>query len=805
MFKNYIKIALRNLWKHRTFSIIIVVGMAAAFAAAILLSVTAHQELTFDQFHQNKDHIYQLYFEENRAKGTERGSTMPAPLTPALKGEYSDIVQISRYGSGAGDLVRYKEKELDLTTRAVDPGFLNMFSFPVIKGNKTAPLKQLTDVVITEECAKNLFGADEAVGKTIEMKMEDQWKAFQVSAVLKDFPVNSSFKFDILTRFENYPGYQSNFDRWDNSNHEVYIQLNKSTSQASMEKRLPYFSHKFMAEKIKELKRDGAKPDADGQYVRLRLIPLPDMHFTSISNTGAGVSRFYPYLLLIISGFILFIACVNFVNLSLARSFTRAKEIGLRKVMGAHRWQLIAQFWGEALIVSIVALLVGLALAYWLLPYYKATFYKDLSMGILTSPFFLVYVTAGFLFITLLAGGYPAWVVSAFNTVLTVKGKLIKGKSHFLRNSLMVVQFVISSLLIICTFIAWQQLQYLRNKPLGYNKEEIISIPIGGTMESDKAISLMRAKLAGEPRVISVSAADINMGRGRDGSSQTSIVGFDYKDRNVKSHWQLVDFDYLKTFGIELKEGRDFSREFGADSLAVVINEQMAKELGEKQPIGSFLPISEKSKYQVIGVVKDFHFKSLHREIAPLTMTIRRDWPLQYIFVRVQPGALPASLETVKKAWKEINPAAISEASFLDENTDRQYQKETRLSKIFISGAVLTIVISCMGLFAIVLLVIVQRTREIGIRKVLGAGVPHIVGLVSKDFIKLVVIAIVIASPIAWYAMGQWLQDFAYRIQIQWWVFGLAGIVAVLIAFITLSFQSIRAALRNPVKSLRSE
>ena len=426
-------------------------------------------------------------------------------------------------------------------------------------------------------------------------------------------------------------------------------------------------------------------------------------------------------------------------------------------------------------------------------------------MQVLSSPIFLAYMTGGFLFITLLAGGYPAWVVSALNTIMTVKGKLTTGRKHYLRNTLMVVQFVLSSLLIICTFIAWQQLQYLRNKPLGYNKEEIISIPIGSTIESEKAITLLRGRLAREPRVISVSAADINMGRGRDGSSQTSIVGFDYKDRSVKTHWQLIDYDYLKTFGIQLLQGRDFSREYGIDSLAVVINEQMAKQLGEKEVIGTMLPISDDSKYQVIGVVKDFHFKSLHREIAPLSMTIRRDWPLQYIFVRVQGGALASSLEMVKKAWKEVDPSNLFEASFLNENTDRQYQKETRMSKIFMSGAVLTILISCMGLFAIVLLVIVQRTREIGIRKVLGAGVTHIVTLVSKDFVKLVLIGIIIATPLAWYAMNAWLQDFAYRIQIQWWVFVLAGLAALLIAFITLSFQSIKAALSNPVKSLRSD
>jgi len=452
-----------------------------------------------------------------------------------------------------------------------------------------------------------------------------------------------------------------------------------------------------------------------------------------------------------------------------------------------------------------MALLVGVGLAYWLLPYYQAIFYPGISMRVLGSPLFLAYLVLGFLFITLLAGGYPAWVVSAFNTVQTVKGKLATGKSNALRNTLMVVQFVLSSLLIICTFIAWQQLQYLRNKPLGFNKEEIISIPISPTLESEKAIQLMRTKLAQQPQVISITAADINMGKGRDGSLQTSIMGFDYKDKIIRTHWQLVDYDYLKTFGLQLVEGRDFSREYGTDSLALIINETMAKQLGEGSAVGALLPVEEDKNYTVIGVVKDFHFKSLHQEVAPLTLSLNHVWPLQYIFVRVQPTALASAMEMVTKAYKEIDPRSMFEASYLDENTDRQYERETKLSKIFVSGAVLTILISCMGLFAIVLLVIVQRTREIGIRKVLGASVPHIVALVSKDFIRLVALAIIIASPLAWYIMNQWLKDFAYRITIEWWVFVLAGLVAIFIAFITLSFQSVKAALKNPVKSLRTE
>jgi ABC-type antimicrobial peptide transport system permease subunit len=314
----------------------------------------------------------------------------------------------------------------------------------------------------------------------------------------------------------------------------------------------------------------------------------------------------------------------------------------------------------------------------------------------------------------------------------------------------------------------------------------------------------MRDRLAREPRIVSVTGTDMNIGRGRDGSSTTSMMGFDYKNKEVRTHWLRIDYDYLKTMDIKLLSGRDFSRSYGMDTTGVLINETMARQLGEKDPLTATLAI-DGGQLKVLGVVKDFHFKSLHRELAPLTMVVRPNWPVSYIFVRVQPDNLPASMEVIKNAWKEVNPKAAFLGSFLDENTDRTYNKETRLSKIFMSGAVLAILISCMGLFAIALLVILQRTKEIGIRKVLGASVPHIVGLVSKDFLVLVLVAIVIASPIAWYAMNSWLQSFYYRINISWWVFALAGVLALLIAFITLSLQSVRAALKNPVNALRSE
>jgi len=804
MFSNYIKIAWRNLWKHKMFAVIVIFGMAIAFAASLLLSLTAYHELSYDQFHEHKKNLYQLYFQEQHAKGEETSSTMPVPLAPALKAEYPAIKYITRFGSSATDMIRYNNKEVDLNVRAVDPDFLRMFTFPITAGNTSTPMGNLNDIVITAHCAAVLFDKEDPIGKTIEMKAGNTWNSFTVTAVTSDFPNNSSFTFDILARFEHFHDYQALQNTWDSDNHEVFIQLKDDVKQAAFEKQTPSFIHKYYTEKLTSLKRDGALPDKTGELVRLKTIPFTDIHFTEVSGTGAGASKFYAYMLLIISGFILFIACVNFVNLSLARSFTRSKEIGIRKVMGAMRWQLITQFWGEALIVSLFALVAGLLIAYLLLPYYKQVFYQSLSVNMLRSPLIIAYILGGFLLVTLFAGGYPAWMVSAFNTIMTVKGKLPVGKSNRVRNTLMVVQFVLSSLLIICTMIVWQQINYLRTKPLGYNKQQVISLPIGGTMDSEKALGLMRDRLAREPRIVSVTGTDMNIGRGRDGSSTTSMMGFDYKNKEVRTHWLRIDYDYLKTMDIKLLSGRDFSRSYGMDTTGVLINETMARQLGEKDPLTATLAL-DGGQLKVLGVVKDFHFKSLHRELAPLTMVVRPNWPVTYIFVRVQPDNLPASMEVIKNAWKEVNPKAPFLGSFLDENTDRTYNKETRLSKIFMSGAVLAILISCMGLFAIALLVILQRTKEIGIRKVLGASVPHIVGLVSKDFLVLVLVAIVIASPIAWYAMNSWLQSFYYRINISWWVFAVAGVLALLIAFITLSLQSVRAALKNPVNALRSE
>jgi putative ABC transport system permease protein len=803
MIKNYIKIARRNLWKHKIFTLINVVGMAIAFCTVILLAMTAFYELSYDQFHEGKDSVFQLYQEEHTPNGVEYGTSVSVPVSPALKADFPEL-KLSRFGDFGGSQLRYQNKEFNYTVRTVDADFFKMFTFPILQGDHNQPLKNINDMVIAETIAGNIFGKESAVGKTIQMKTDGEWKAFTISAVIADAPKNSSLDYDLLARFEQSPGYTQVKDDWGMSNHNLFVQLPPNVTQAQFEQRAKAFAHKYNKDKINELKHDGGQPDAENEYYRLRLVPVSQLHFSTIVGANNGSSKFYPYLLLLISVFILFIATVNFINLSLGRAFTRAKEIGLRKVMGASRSQILAQFCTESVLICFVALILGVLLAYWALPQYKAIFNQNIVASVLKTGPFPLYFFAGYSLVALVTGGYPALLLSSYKIAQTVKGKISTGKSNSTRNSLMLVQFIISSVLIICTVIAWQQLNFLRAQPLGYNKTQVISIPIGNNINPERALILMKAALANDPHVVNVTGSDMKMGRGRDNSSSTSQMSFLFKGKSVKTHWRRVDFDYIATLQLQLLGGREFSKSYGTDSSSIMINQKMASLVGGQNVLGQTLKINN-HQMKVIGIVKDFNFQSLRKEVEPLTMLNQPQWPLAYIFVRVQKGNLAGFMASVTQTWKKINPKAQSDASYLDENTDKQYNKEGRLSKIFISGAILTIIISCMGLFAIVVLVIGQRTKEIGIRKVLGAGIPSLVALISKDFLRLILISAFIASPIAWYVMYKWLQDFAYHITIHWWVFVCSGFIAITIAFVTISFQSVKAALANPVDSIKSD
>ncbi|RAK02784.1 MacB-like protein [Larkinella arboricola] len=805
MLLNYLKIALRNLWKHKTFALVNVIGMSVAFASCLLLFLTAWNQLSFDDFQVNRDQLYMVY---EQSGPTNKSGAMPAPLTPALRKELPEIKHATRIVSG-GRLVQYRNQEFDKNIQYVDPDFFAMFSFPIRKGNPATALNSLSNVVISEKTAEALFGKTDPIGKTLLLRQEEVWKPFVVSGVIADAPENSSIRFDILARFEAYPEYQPNKDQWDNQFHTVYVQVDPKATEAALKQRLRPFVAKYYANSILNLKRDGGQPDENGDLTSLRLLPFRDLHFDTEIGGGnnSPIKRSYPILLLVVAGFIVLIACINFINLSTARSMTRSREVGMRKVLGALKQQLVLQFWGEAFILCLIALVLGGLLAVSLLSQFNAIFRSQTSFDDVFTPGLLLSMTAVFVFITFVAGGYPALFVSRLNTTQILKGKVSLGKTGAVRNTLLIVQFAIATFLIGCTMIAWQQVTFLRNMPLGYNESQVVSIPVGDRINGRQALNLFRDKLVQQSNVLSVTGAYKNFGRGLDGSTFISIVGFDHKNRTVRSHWQPVDYDYLKTLDIKLLAGRDFSRQYATDTTtSVIINETMAKQLGEKNPVGTLLNVDENAPpMQVIGVVKDYHHESLKKTIQPNTLLISHDWPIAYILVKIAPNNVPATMATLKKAWEEVAPTSEFQGSFLDENTNRQYQSEERMSKMFISAAVIAILLSCMGLFAIAVMMMAQRTKEIGVRKVLGASVGSIVALLSKDFLKLVLVAIVIATPVAWWMMAQWLEEYAFKITIEWWVFALAGLLAILIALATVSFQSIKAALTNPVTSLRSE
>ncbi|MBD0296968.1 MAG: ABC transporter permease, partial [Flavisolibacter sp.] len=769
MIKNYFKIAWRNLGRHKGDTAINLVGLCVAFTCALLLFLSVYYEFSFDRFHKNAAHIYHVYFKTLRPEGEDLSAAMPVPLLSSLKQTYPEIKYGARY-INTGGVVQYKDKKLTQNLKLTDPDFFSMFSFPFVKGDAQTALSGLNNLVLRVETAKALFDKEDPVGKTVQLQIGNEWKPFMVTGVVANFPENSTISYDMIIRFENEEEYQENTTRWDNWNHDLYIQLREGTKPEALERKTAPFIAEHFAEDIENLKRDGAKPAADGSYMQLKLQPFLNIHTdTQINAEGNVIGRNYLYLLLTIGVLIVLIACINFINLSIGRSFTRTQEIGLRKTLGAERWQLIAQFWTESFLLCLFALFISSVLSYFILPYYRQLFAMNIKRDILFAPLTWLGITAVFFVITAIAGGYPAWLISRFNIIQILKGKISIRRSQKLRNSLIVVQFTIAILLMVCTLVSWQQIDYLRSKPLGFNRSQVISIPVQGDLDPTQALERMRAKAAAYPAIESISGIYDNLGRGLDGSSRRSRIGFDYKNRTLQTVWMGVSYDFVKTLDLKLAEGRDFSRNFLTDSNAVVINEAMAQLVGEKNTVGTLLPFRENQPPKVvIGVVKNFNFESLRNKIEPLTLVLEKRFPINYILVKVKPDHLPASMQLLKTLWKEVAPDNEFKGSFLDENIERQYRREEKLGKIFIYGTGIAIVLSCMGLLAMVLLIVTQRFKEIGIRKVLGATVTNIVSLLAKDFLWLVLIAFVFAAPVGWYFMHQWLQDFAYRIQIQW-------------------------------------
>jgi len=806
MFKNNFKTAWRNLFKNKFHTSINIAGLVVGFTIGIAILLVVYSQLSFDKFHAGNKRLFQAYVISNKPAGEEINSGFGFPAAPVFKAEASAIEKSTGILYG-GSNAWYKEREVDVPVILVNEDFLSMFTFPVIKGNKYSPLKSLSDIVITETIAKKVFGDDDPIGKTIKASAGNGLQQMTVSAVLKDPPFNSSINFSALARIENRSDYARDKNNWDNQHHFVFVQLKEGATQEQAERELKEINKRHLAGWYTSLEKEGAKPDKRGDIFATRLLPMNEVHFTpKISNKGIGKAEIYT--ILGVGLLIILIACFNFININLANAFTRTKEIGIRKCLGAAKGKLFAQLWSESFIVCFIAFLLSIVLVNVLISVFASNGLISIPLStMMWQPAFLALTVGLLLFVSLIAGGYPSLVMTKFRVVETLKGKVSLKKKSVLRNSLIVMQFVIACLMISCTFIVYSQFKHLQEADLGFNKDFVISVPLRHAETGRATIEKLRTKLAANPNVLSISGSNTNMGIGKDKSSSKSAIGFDYKGKQINTTITGIDYDYLKTLGIKPIQGRDFDRSFGTDTNQnVIITESVAKKFPEKNLLGQKIVVdSGSAPWHVVGIIPDFHLYSLHDELQPLTMIIRKDAGLSYCFIKTTGKNPVAIMEAIKREMKELEPGQEFKGSFIDENINNWYKQEQMMSILFSVAAGIAIVLSCMGLLAMVLLIIQQRVKEIGVRKVLGASVQNISVLISKDFLLLVLIAVLIATPLAWFVMNKWLQSFPYRIEIKLWMFAVVALGALAIALLTISVNTVKAAMQNPVKSLRTE
>jgi len=807
MFRSYIETAWRKLVKHRLNAFINILGLTTAFTCSILLFLVVYQEFSFDKFQKNKNQIFKLYSISHAPDGDKKSTSMGYPVASLLKNELPGIARATALMPG-GEGISYKDKKLNKTLMLVDNDFFNMFSFHILEGNVQSPLGNLNDVVISKSTAEALFGVNSAIGKTVRVKIGNDWKSIVVSAVIEDSPVNSTISYDMLARVENSQDYTQFQNNWNAQNHPVYVELSRYATQKDIERKLRLIVKRYLETNDNLLK--GYRADADGDKMKLELAPFISLHFDDELGSRNAASKSYLYTLVLIAIVVLVIACFNFINLNVAFAFTRAKEIGIRKVTGASKSQIFLLLWLESFLLCLMALAISLLLALMILHSFNDLLNVNIQLTALLNPAFILYTLIGMLLVSFLAGGYPAWLISNFKTIEVLKGKLSFNKSVFLRNGLITSQFTIASVLICSTLIIYRQFVFLRNAPLGFQQESVISIPVEKAEHGQQYLRELRTRLSSTPGVVSISASSGNFGIGRDNSQGSNSSTFNYKDKTISTDILLVEYDFLKTMGIKSISGRDFTLPYytsdtSSKVINIIITQSVARQFGESNVNGLYFYPGSGNKgpqFNIIGIVPDFHLNSLRQKLSPVTMMLARTVPINYLLVKVKTNNLLQAMEMVSNAYKEVEPDNTIGASYLSENTQRWYVKEKRLSSVFTCSAVIAILLSCLGLFAIVSIVMQQRRKEIGMRKVLGASFVQLNTMLVKDFIKLVFISFLIATPIAWYFLNKWLMDFTYRIQINWWVFPLAGSVLIIISVLTVSFQTVKASVSSPVENL---
>jgi putative ABC transport system permease protein len=806
MIKNYIKTAFRTLIKNKGFTAINVFGLALGLAACLLIVFYVFDELSYDRYNINADRIYRVNEDLKLGDNKVQYAVCMPPLAKTLKSDFPQVENTVRLKAGGGMHVKKgNENILEYNMLFADPSIFDVFTLPIIYGNKAIALTDPNTVVITESTAKKYFNKVDVVGQNL---ITDGNHVMKITAVIKDIPQQSHFHADFILSMASFPDSRSN--EWLRSDYNTYVLMRKGADYKKLEAQFPQLLRRYSGDQMQaELKMSYDKFEQSGSYFRMNMIPLTDIHLHSNQSgelSPNGTTQ-YVYIFSVIAIFILLIACVNFMNLSTARSSNRAREVGVRKVLGSARKYLVAQFLSESILITLLSVIIALVIAIGILPAFNNFSGKDIVVNATTLVWLIPVSILAVLVIGFLAGLYPAFFLSAFKPIDVLKGKVSTGfKGGRLRSFLVVFQFSISIILIVGTLVVYNQLHYIQNRDLGYNRNQILVIQnafeLGG---HEKTFKQEIKQLPGVENATLTGFLPTTQNRSTAIFYKQAVA--DPKQAIFPQTWN-VDEDYVKTLGMKLAAGRNFSAQMPSDSSTVVINETAAKFLGFTNAVNKIIYKSSGGAtptfkaYTIIGVIKDFNFSSLRDNITPVILQLGDD--TGDLSLRVQTANLPALLSQIETKWQGMS-AAHFQYSFMNLDFDAMYRTEQRTGTIFIAFTILAIAIACLGLFGLAAYAAEQRTKEIGIRKVLGANVSLIVAMLSRDFIKLVCIAILISSPIAWWAMNKWLQDFAYRTNFQWWVIGVAGLTAIIIAFITISFQSFKAAVANPVKSLRSE
>ena len=797
MFKTNLKTAWRNFLRNRVLSTIRIAGLSIGLTVCMLILLYTKDETSFDRFHENKDMLFRVVQSMQVGKDAPNmlGVTQPA-LAPTFGKNIPEIAQFVRTNQ-IPVTIKINNEVFPENPFIADSNFFQVFSFPLLKGDPATALDDIHSMVLSEDMAKKYFGTTDAIGKILQVKRGDEFENFSVSAIAKNSPQNSTIRFDILLPFSYYQK-NNQYDGWIGGSVNTFLLLKPNVNAKLVDNKMQQIFNERTKEQIEEAKREQGLTVS----IKINLQPLAEIHLGSIDQGNGleeGSSITYSYILSSIAIFILIVACINFITLAVAQSLKRSKEIGIRKVIGGTRKQLIKQFLVEAFLYSCISFAIALVLTSVLLPVFNDMSNKRLSMSYLADYKLYIGYFLLLLLTSLVAGFYPSLIMSAFRPVKVLYSRQkLMSKNYFTRG-LIVLQFTLAVFLIIATIAIHRQINFVYSADLGYNTENLIRIdmPFGGR-KNDKVLETFKHEMASDRSVITIA--------GRNGGVMISGVRANGKD--IEIDYNRIDDRFFSALQIPLKQGRNFSSDFPSDiSQSVIVNESFVKKAGWEDPIGrriSFL--DDKKEMTVVGVVRDYHFRSLKVEIAPQVFAIDTSYASYgQLFAKISSKDIPGTVSSLEKEFKKLTPFFPFRYQFVKDITAYSYREEVRWKQIISIASALFIFISCIGLFGLVMLSVEQRAKEIGIRKILGAAVSRIVILISKEFVILIGIAFVIAAPAGYYAINKWLQNFAYRIDISWWMFVVAGLFVIGIALLTLSFRAVKAALANPVKNLRTE